>query len=313
MDKNVYIDIKNALLRINGIQKNISKQHHSYSAIYPFTNENIEEYYKKNEIQGKDVLTVCSSGDHLFNAMLLDAKSVDCFDINRLSKYYMCLKMAGINCLNYDEFLTFFTKNNKCMDKSTYKIIRDVLENDIKYFWDEVFSNKNGKKLRKSTLFSKDENYKKNIIKCNNYLKPENYYILKNKISKYNPKFLNLDIKELPKNLDKQYDLIYLSNIVKSIDEIFEKPGLIEYKKFLSNELSKNLKENGLIFLAYMYDYLSYDDGVKWYNRIDNYKERKETFGSNEFETRIFNSPFNSFLCENNDAVIVYKKELDKR
>lgn len=312
MKKDVYTDIKQALLMIKGIQNNIVKQHHNYSSIYPFTNENIEEYYNKNEIEGKDILTVCSSGDHLFNAMLLDAKSVDCFDINRFSKYYMYLKMAGIKCLNYDEFLSFFTKNKQCMSVDKYKKIREVLNNDIKNFWDEIFNNKNGKELRKSILFSKDENNKSSIIKCNNYLKPENFDILKKKISKYNPTFYNLDIKFLPNNINKQYDLMYLSNIAKSIDQVFDGQSLIEYKKFILKELSKNLKENGMIFLAYIYDYLSYDDSVNWANKLDNYKSQKEIFDSDEFETITINSACNKLLCKNTDAVIVYKKELDK-
>lgn len=308
MDKKIYTDIKNALLRINDNIQEMGKQYHSYSSIYPFTNECISKYYNKNEIEGKDVLTVCSSGDHLLNAMLMDAKSVDCFDINKLSKYYMNLKIAGVKSLKYDEFLDFFMKSKQTMNKNTYKILREYLNDNIKNFWDEIFINYNGKNLRKSMLFSKDQNNKKSIIKSNDYLIPENYEILKNKISYYKPAFYHLDIKDLPDKINKKYDLIYLSNIVKYIDEIFDNPTLFEYKKFILNELSKILKDNGLIFLAYIYDYLSFDDGIKWCNLIDNYNERKKVFNKNEFDTRIFNSLYNT-----EDAVIVYKKELGKK
>jgi len=312
----VYYDIENTLNKIDNKKRYTKEKYHNYSEIYPFTNENIKGYYNKEEIKGKDILTVCSSGDHLFNAILMDANSVDCFDINRLSKYYMYLKKAAIECLEYDEFIKLFVKNlkifdNKSTNKNVYTKIRDILSEDIRIFWDNIFNNIDVKKLKSSKLFSDDQSTKKNIITCNNYLNEENFYKLKEKIPKYNPNFYNLNIKDLPIGLERKYDVIYLSNIAKYIDGIFNGPGLIGYRKFILEELSKNLKKEGLIFLAYIYDYLCYSSGVVWYHKIDNYKDRKEAFDSNEFETRTFDSAYGSFLYDSNDAVILYKKELD--
>ena len=70
--------------------------------IYPFTNENLFEYYNKN-LENKRVISVTSSGDHILHAALGGAKEIIGFDINRFCKYYCALKIALIKTYNINE------------------------------------------------------------------------------------------------------------------------------------------------------------------------------------------------------------------
>lgn len=270
---------------------------YKYNSIYSFTTENIKSYYKKEDIFNKDILTVTSSGDHMFNAMLLGAKSIDCFDINVFTKYYVQLKSAAIKVLNYEDFFTFFLveknklfKNKKVFNKATYQKIRDYLPLDAKIFWDILFIYKEGYKLKTSPLFFKDV-IKSEIIRYNLYLEEEKFYKLKNIINNYDPKFYNCNIIDLPNISKKLYDTIYLSNIINYSGYYFDAPIIINYKNFIENKLSKMLKNNGLIFLAYLYSNYSIND--------------KEYFNESHFEIKNI-APIS---YEGKDKLYVYKKD----
>ncbi len=63
-----------------------------YSEIYYSSNEHIDELFKHVSIEGKDVFTVLASSDQLFHVLSHNAKSVDTYDINQLTKYYYYLR-----------------------------------------------------------------------------------------------------------------------------------------------------------------------------------------------------------------------------
>ena len=65
----------------------------NYDRVYPFTNEAIKLYYKYFKLDEK-LLTVAASGDQLLHAILQGCKSATMFDINKLTKYYVNLKIA---------------------------------------------------------------------------------------------------------------------------------------------------------------------------------------------------------------------------
>ena len=78
------------------------------SKIFPITTENVKEMYNIFDLKNKDILTVTSSSDHIFCALVAGANSVDSFDINYLTEYYYHLKKAIIESLTLDEAKTFF-------------------------------------------------------------------------------------------------------------------------------------------------------------------------------------------------------------
>ncbi len=71
-----------------------------YDRVYYRTNEDLQELCRGVEIEGKDVYSVLASSDHIFNARYLKAKSVDAFDINRLTIYYFYLRLWTLKYKN---------------------------------------------------------------------------------------------------------------------------------------------------------------------------------------------------------------------
>ena len=75
---------------IVGAQEVYSTRYSSkYNKIYFSTNEQLNNLFKNINIKNKDVLTVLGSGDQSFFCYQNDAKSVDVFDINKLTIYIL--------------------------------------------------------------------------------------------------------------------------------------------------------------------------------------------------------------------------------
>lgn len=217
-----------------------------YGRIYPFNNEQINEYYKYFNYEGA-VLAVASSGDHMLHAILAGATDITLFDINRLTKYFCMLKLAGIKTLSYEEFLTYFmvvpTMVN-LKNKKLYEKVREALLPEERYFWDEVI--KDG--LTECNFY--DSFF--DIIACNNsYYDEDTYYDLQKKAYCFKePEFLETDIFDLPNKIksDKKFSSIFLSNISDYVDNI-------KFEDLLSNYLKNYLLEEGLIQTEYFTDY----------------------------------------------------------
>lgn len=81
-----------------------SKGFSDHTPVYEYTTEDIGNsighYTSKDRI-----LTVLSSGDHVFNYLLRGAEDIEAFDLNVITKYYYKLKRAIIEKLSYDDFL----------------------------------------------------------------------------------------------------------------------------------------------------------------------------------------------------------------
>ena len=255
--------------------------------LYPFTNENISGYYELLELKDKKILTVTSSGDHAINALLNNCNSVDSFDINPLAKYYSELKCAAIKSLSYEEFILFFNsklsnfKSSKFyFDKSIYKDkISKELNGEFREFWDYFFIKYSKRDIRKSFLFSDDKLSLCSIIKINDYLKEDGYYkvrdILKNKKINY----FDIDISKLG-DLDKEYDLVILSNVVAYLDEVFSSDFLKEFRTIV-DKLNKS--DRTRFVLCYLYSNC-FDHIEEGYEDIYNYDYVNKYFDSNSFE-----------------------------
>ncbi|MDE6583607.1 MAG: DUF3419 family protein, partial [Clostridia bacterium] len=105
---------------------------------YTSTNENLNYYEQLTSFKGKDVLVPTASGDHALNAILLGAKSVETFDINSIAKYHFDLKLTAIKHLTRTEFLKFYSFHN-LLDKDIYNKFRTNLQDETKYFFDEIY------------------------------------------------------------------------------------------------------------------------------------------------------------------------------
>lgn len=236
--------------------------------LWPMTNENLKEVYKLFDVKDKAVLTVTSSGDHIFESLASGAKTVDSFDINYLTEYYYYLKKAIIqsykasSCFNLIELLSYGD-----ISKKRYNKLRENLDGKYQLFWDIIIGN---------YLSSKDDSLK-NLYNTNastkhynlvNYLSRDKYKLLKEKLDEFDENFIHCDIFSLDKNLDKSYDLIYLSNIYRYVDK-YNYEGLNKIKEYSKTKLYPFLNDGGTIVYGYLYGY-SFDHFNKLYILRDN-------------------------------------------
>lgn len=262
----VYDDIKIAKDIIIGEKNNKKKTiFHSNSAIYKFTNENIGGYYDLLNLNNKKILTVCSSGDHILEAILRDAKKIDCFDISIYTKYFMNLKLSAVLTLEYYDFVKYFFHTSNFFDifsETTYSKIRKYLEKidfNSLLFWDMIYNYFDGYKIYSSKLFEPNT-FDVDIFanKKSSYLNKDNYYILKNKLEEYlsiNNKiiFYQSNITNLHNIIKDKYDIIISSNISNYINNMYEKDGYIKFYNLIVNELDSCLNIEGIIQAAYSY------------------------------------------------------------
>ena len=93
----------------------------------------------------------------------------------------------------------------------------------------------------------KDSYYEDSLINVNDYLKDDNYNYLKEKINiADNKKFINTNVIDLPNKLDKNYDIILLSNIqdyMKFTYHLDYLRSLEKYREFIKNDLIKYCNE----------------------------------------------------------------------
>lgn len=197
-----------------------------YSSSFLFGTENQEEINDIIDYKGKKVLSPTSSGDQYIGAVYYDATEIDTFDINRMTYYITCLKIAAIRELDYKEFIDFFTPLDKdgnlkrsFWSLSTLKRLLKILPFNIAYFWDKIMyeAKKNGYKY-----LTVPEHCSNELLNIKSgmpfYASEEEYYKLQAKLRKRPyPTFIESDVMELKEKLKSSYDIIYLSNIVECI------------------------------------------------------------------------------------------------
>ena len=298
-------DIKLAKDIING---NENSEIHRFSQLYPFTNENLKDYLGPVDFTDKKVLTVGSSLDQTFNLINYNCQDITVVDLSPFTKYYYELKKATIlnlertaffRYLCYNDF-SFFSKNKLVFNEDDYSKIAGYLDSDTKLFWDSLYSEFKPIDIRKK-LF-KDESVARNSIITNNeYLTVSNYHRLRDKIANSSVKFVVSDIQDY--NLEKEvYDYMVLSNIFDYIlnlinGENLDKETLEKYKNLII-ELSRLLKQDGVMFAHYFYNC----DENETYTTIRNF-----LVGDSRF-SRI-NLSSNHGIKKDYDTMLVYTKK----
>lgn len=295
MSIRVKFDIRQTLKIGDESRKRFSK----FSKMYIMTTENINGYYKNFNFKNKTVLTVTSSFDHALNAILLGAKKVTTFDINKLSYYIANLKLAAVKSLNYEEFIEFFLSDN-AFNYETYKKICLKLNKNIIEYFNELYKyfNYNGMSIKESFLFHHGH---KNNIEDNTYLLNNNYNILKEKVENLEVEFINVSIINLPKYIAKdKYDIILLSNISDYAKSFFKGNYLKEFFDYIKTDITKLLNKNGIIQAAYIYDY-----GEDKEVRSDiNIESKRQEILTQEFIIKKFKSTIKNLK---NDGIIIFK------
>ena len=230
--------------------------------IYPFTNENINGYYKQINLQNKDILSVTSSGDHLLNAIVYGAKNIDAFDINPLARYFVELKIAAIKSLTREEFIDFFYSNSKLytpksfLNKKTYDKVKKELYGMVRVFWDYILSKYNPSTINRSRLFTVDFLDTDGLMEANIYMQDCYYNYLKRIVKSKRINYHNIDIKDI-EELNKRFDIIILSNILGRLNELYTK-DIINLNN-LKTKLDNIRTDSSIVILNYNYSNMRHD------------------------------------------------------
>lgn len=226
-----------------------------FQLLYPFTTENIAGYINNFNLSNGTLLTVGSSCNQVLNVSLFDCQDIICLDICPYTKFYSYLKISCLLELDKNDFLTFlrykdypttFKDNKLAFNNDVYKKLKStlrLLDYESYLFWDELFSNFRGLDIRKE-LFYFDEENKDVIVKSNPYLQSNIAYDeARKKIMKTKLEFITGDI--FKTEIDRQFDAIWLSNIGTYSSR--------QFVKRMVDKLSKNLNDNGILLISYLY------------------------------------------------------------
>ena len=287
--------IKKALL-VRDQTREKSIYFHDCDRVYKGTNENIKSMPYQEALRSKDkILSVIGSGDQVLNSILLDSKNIDAFDISIFTKYYLMLKIAAINNLEYFDYLEFFFGEQPFDSKRFDKVVNNM-DYDGKTFWKEITKDKTPSEVYDSKIFTMWSPSIKSANFRNPYLDNMfRYYELRDKLDNSNINYIDGDIYEISKKLNKEYDLINLSNIgmyaISNPDFIINRENpFLQFKRFVKN---LKIRENGIV--------LNYIINV---DRNDSVILSDYVLNDNEFTNYYVDGDFD----DRKDSVNIYKK-----
>lgn len=223
---------------------------HSYDKVYPYTTEVISGYMPN--CTGATVLTVAGSGDHFLNAVLMGAKRVDTFDINKLALLYQKLKRAAVLALSKDEFYDFMTRDAR---KYFPRVAAYLDDNSIEFWSDYLKYFVYGTGIQGTPMFF-PRCHGSDYLTMNNYMQQGNYDLLREKLasSTLSDEF-HMDIDKL--FIGNKYDKIFLSNIINY------KPLKDDFAETIGRLIDYNLNTGGEIYYGYFYH--NHQDDIDFY------------------------------------------------
>ncbi|MBQ6324003.1 MAG: DUF3419 family protein [Bacilli bacterium] len=213
-----------------------------YNYIYVSTNEFVSGYYKYVPLEGKRVLTVAASGDHILQAVSNGAKEIDTFDKNRFQIYFAKLKLAALKTLSREDFISYFNwQHEKFLDKKIYGKIRECLDDDVCIFWDNMYVSGWLDKFHGNII----NYYRFSDDGSDSYSSPDRYEDTRNKLDSVLINYSYDDLHTFIENLadDRKYDAVFLSNIYDHLSFLKKK----RFYKFISTECSRHLTDDGLM------------------------------------------------------------------
>lgn len=189
-----------------------------FQKVYPFTTEMISGYMSDMEVDSKKILTVGSSIDQAFNAILLGANDVTIVDINENTKDFYERKKDILLSSTRDEFY----------DK--------VLSLNEFSYAEEVFP-------------------KRCVNVMNLYMQSDlNFEVLKEKLRSISINFITDDIFKMD-NVSDTYDRIFFSNILQNMYAFYDESVMEEQFMKSFNKWVSLLNDKGLLQLLYIYSY----------------------------------------------------------
>ena len=179
-----------------------SKHHPGYDKVYYSTNEDLTSLLNSFNVKGKSILSITSSGDQAFHFYSKGAEKVDLFDSNRLTIHYYYLRTWVIKYMDCYYPNTDFSS----YIKQLLEIVKPKTEEEKESlsFWKKFINRFEIDDINELFCSSSFYNLRES---------PEDSSALKEKISKQNPSFYQVDISEKIDTIPNKYDIVYVSNI----------------------------------------------------------------------------------------------------
>ncbi len=218
-------DILNASLLIKDYKKTLP--HYDY--IYTRTNENLNLLFEDVEIKDKKILTVLASSDQLFYFLLKNAKEVETFDINVLTKYFFYLRKWNLLYLKKFFYPKSPLNSNYILKLLEFakKSVSSESEEQAYLFWKSLTDKYTTIQIAHSSN------------KTQNNISLEEKEELIEKLKEYELKFRNINIMEKQSKEKNKYNIVFISNIPEWYDEL-------EESKALNDNLRNMLVNNGI-------------------------------------------------------------------
>lgn len=241
-----------------------------FDCVYPFTTECISGYFDKLDLSDKEVLTVGSSLDQAFNALLCGAGKVTVMDISPYTNDFLKLKRdIIINNPRKKAFKEILKINNIPLSKDSFSY-RDI--------------------VRINPYFKNDDEYEL----MRELLKEKDIEVIEGDIFKMN--------KVIP---NRKFDRIIFSNISQYFKSFARKAGFVGIEdKFLHDKFShwiNHLNDDGLFQIMYLYSISGQFEEARFLrDALYDYK-----FKPYYFDGYNFDGSYNN----NDSAIVTYRKK----
>lgn len=214
----------------------------AFTKVYPFTTEKLASYFPAMNLENKSILTVGSSGDQVFNALVCGAGKITVFDINPNTSNFYKLKRERI------------------LSVPRKKLVTNILDVD-------------------SIAFVGDKYDERRITSFNNYLQNDSaYQFLRERLEDADVSFIEGDIFKMKEALgDEKFDRIFLSNILYYIECFFPDTDPYSVLGEGFEEWKSHLNDEGVLQLLYLYGHSI--DKIKSNEVLKRFK-KKSTFPS---------------------------------
>ena len=195
------------------------------------TNENLTAILGQIDFEDKEVLSVLSSSDQMMSSYYLGAKNVDTFDNNVTTYLFYYLKKW---CMEYTGKSYLSASNRELLECLDLHKNNDI-ENNIALFWKRILITIKGP-LKDSALFYKNFSdtcsvpYSRDVPTMNGIMKDKD------------PNYQTMDLFS-EQDMEKQYDVIVLSNI---LEYAYEEDDIGIYHNIMRN-LQGALKDDGIV------------------------------------------------------------------
>lgn len=310
-------DILETLKMINKPLSN-EKIFGTYSTPFLFGTENQEGVNEVIQYKDKNVLTVASSGDQYLGAVYYGAKQVDLYDVNRLTYYITCLKVAAIKTLFYEEFLDFFVPlENGCVrskfwNLKLFKKLLYALPPSVAQFWEVIMYEAKKNNYGSLVVLRMSVNDLEVMQKGMPFYGNENeYYNLQQLLQKRDyPQFYEADLNVLSDVLVGEYDLLYLSNIIECmvVDILNQMPfASSSTENWVESDVIRNigphmfklLKEDGTVLVDYRANKSIVDSNDLLFNN--------DYFEATEIPCKLAPDKSSKYNPTDTDLVLTYK------